>query len=143
MDDHDFLHELFDADEPIVWPFPDRPPAHPAARRLLEALGVIGIPEERMSVQEATETRVCAQTLCTADAMRMSMWCRRHAPITELAAERENGHQADGRAALAAMDAGEPQVVGSVPLEQEDGAKIDAVLAQPAKKHSHNPWTRE
>ncbi len=101
VDDRDALLALFDADEPIVWPWPNRPPAHAAARRLLEALGVVGMPDNgregpdlTVSVQAMTETLDCVTPLCVDAALPGLQHCRRHAPVAQLAAQRANGYQA-------------------------------------------------
>lgn len=52
MGDRDELREIFltDDGQPVRWPWPDRTPANPEARRLLAYLGVVGVPEADMPV---------------------------------------------------------------------------------------------
>lgn len=61
------------------------------------------------SAAELTTSRDCVAPLCVDVALAGLEHCQRHASIADIRAARKNGHQADGLAALEAMDAGEPQ----------------------------------
>lgn len=82
----DLVAEAEERGQTIVYRPLGPPPEHTV--RLMATLGVrIELP---VSIQDLTETRICVAPMCTADAMKMSRFCRAHAPISEL--RPTNGH---------------------------------------------------
>jgi Homing endonuclease associated repeat len=129
------IDALADICQGVPWP-DGLVPAHPEARRLLDTLGVLRLPEQEhplTSIQELTETRICAQPLCTSDAMKMSRWCRAHAPIRELQAARTQDG-GPGGSATRKPDGGDPAAVPAGPGSPNDTVKTGKGISR---------WTRE
>lgn len=80
------LDVLADICEGVEWP-DDLAPTHDAARRLLETLGVVGVP-----VVQLEGTRDCVTPLCVDEALPGMDHCRRHAPIRDLRIGSANSH---------------------------------------------------
>lgn len=123
------LNALGDVLYGVEWPAGLVPTPH--GRRLMESLGVVGLPAEdgvKVSAHELLVTRDCRRIGCTQEAEAGIDYCRDHAPVAELRAngnERPpsfNGRLAWTRASIVAAmqrwaaERGSPPSSGSGPM---------------------------
>jgi hypothetical protein len=120
------------------------PAADPHGRKLMEALGVVGMPAVRITAaSELTASRDCVSPLCTEEALPGADRCRRHASIGEVRAA--NGKPGDpvGLAALERMDAGKPQTPEPkepVSSESPDGRRTKYLDAFRRYQRENGRW---